>query len=204
MTLDMFHKQNNEPEKISLPDADLLFWPQFFSNDDAQRWFADLTANVQWEAKRIMMYGREVAVPRLSAWYADPSKDYTYSGNLHTALQWTPELLILKQMVEQRTGERFNSVLCNLYRDGQDSVAWHSDDEPELGHEPAIASLSFGETRIFHLRRADDHKQKFDIELPSGSCLLMRGRTQQAWQHQIAKSSRPLHARINLTFRWIT
>ncbi len=204
MTLDLFHNDNFEPERIDLPDAELLFWPQFYSMPDAHDWFERLMKSVAWEEKFIAMYGRQVAVPRLSAWYADTHKNYTYSGNLHTAMKWTSELLSLKQSLEHRTGEKYNSVLCNLYRDGQDSVAWHSDDEPELGKEPAIASLSFGETRIFKLRRADDHKQKFDIELPSGSCLLMRGKTQQAWQHQIAKSKKPLQARINLTFRLIS
>ncbi len=204
MTLDLFHNDNFDPERIDLPDAELLFWPKFYSTPDAQTWFEHLMKTVAWEEKVIAMYGRDVKVPRLSAWYADTQKNYTYSGNMHTPIPWLPELFTLKQEVENRTGEKFNSVLCNLYRNGQDSVAWHSDDEAELGKEPAIASLSFGETRIFKLRRADDHTQKFDIELPSGSCVLMRGKTQQAWQHQIAKSTKPLQARINLTFRLIS
>jgi len=204
MTIDLFHSDNFDPEQIDLPEAELLFWPHFYPEVDAHQWFERLMQNVAWEEKVISMYGRQVNVPRLSAWYADTHKNYSYSGNLHTPISWIPELLSLKQAVESRTGEKFNSVLCNLYRDGQDSVAWHSDDEPELGQEPAIASLSFGETRVFKLRRADDHQQKFDIELPTGSCLLMRGKTQQAWQHQIAKSSKPLRARINLTFRLIS
>ena len=200
----MFHSDNSEPEHIRLPGAELLFWPHFYTSLEAEGLYSRLLKNIAWEEKVIAMYGKDVLVPRLSAWYADTHKDYTYSGHTHTPLQWTPELLVLKQAVEERSGAVFNSVLCNLYRNGQDSVAWHSDDEPELGKQPIIASLSFGETRVFHLRRCDDHQQKFTIKLPTGSCLLMKGKTQELWQHQIAKSVKPLQARINLTFRLIS
>lgn len=204
MTIDMFHNDSLDPERIERPDAELLFWPQFYTALDAQNLFEQLMKTVAWEEKTILMYGKQVTVPRLSAWYADTHKSYTYSGNTHTPIEWTSELRSLKKELEDRTGDKFNSVLCNLYRNGNDSVSWHSDDEIELGKNPAIASLSFGEIRTFKFRRIDDHQQKFDIELPSGSCLLMRGTTQHAWQHQIAKTSKPLNARINLTFRLIS
>ena len=204
MTLDLFDNQSNEPQPISLPGADLVFWPQFYSLDEAELLYESLLEKTQWQEKVIRMYGRNVLVPRLSSWYADKRKDYTYSGALHNPLPWTSELLALKRAIESRTGAQFNSVLCNLYRNEKDSVSWHSDDEPELGLKPVIASLSFGETRTFQLRRKDDHKQKFAIELSSGSCLLMAGSTQQMWQHQIAKTSKTLKPRINLTFRLIS
>ena len=202
--LDLFESENGEPQHIDLPGAELLFWPQFYSQLGAEQWYAKLIEKVQWKEKIIQMYGRDVLVPRLSSWYADKEKNYTYSGALHTPLNWISELLVLKQDVEKRTQASFNSVLCNLYRNNQDSVAWHSDDEPELGNQPIIASLSFGETRVFQFRRKDDHKKKFALELPSGSCLLMRGDTQKLWQHQIAKTTQSLKPRINLTFRLVS
>ncbi len=200
----MFHCDHARPEHIELPGADLLFWPQFYTPIEAQHLYSHLMQRIAWEEKTIIMYGREVLVPRLSAWYADTHKDYTYSGHTHAPLPWIPELSQLKHAIEERSGEVFNSVLCNLYRNGQDSVAWHSDDELELGNEPVIASLSFGEARTFQLRRRDDHQQKFALELSAGSCLLMKGKTQKLWQHQIAKSVKPMEARINLTFRLIS
>lgn len=204
MTLDLFQQANSEPQNIVLPDADLLYWPAFFSSQDSEEWYSKLLEKVDWQEKTILMYGREVLVPRLSAWYADKTKNYTYSGSLHTPLDWSDELSTLKKQLEQTTAAQFNSVLCNLYRNEKDSVAWHSDDEPELGTQPVIASLSFGETRTFQFRRKDDHKQKFSLELASGSCLLMSGKTQQMWQHQIAKTNQSLKPRINLTFRLIS
>ena len=204
MTLDLFASEELGPQKITLPGADLLYWPNFYSSQEAQHWYEQLLASVQWQERMIRMYGRDVKVPRLSAWYADQCKEYTYSEALHKPFEWTTELSTLRQDLHNRTTAKFNSVLCNLYRDGQDSVAWHSDDEPELGVEPVIASLSFGETRSFQMRRKDNYRQKHTLDLISGSCLLMSGATQALWQHQVAKSSKVLEPRINLTFRWVS
>jgi len=203
MTMDLFEKPSNSPEQIELPDAELLYWPHFFSMEDADQWYEKLLKCIDWQQKSIVMNGKSVNIPRLSAWYADENKHYTYSGEVHLAEPWTAELLDLKTQIEQTTGVRFNSVLCNLYRDGNDSVAWHSDDETELGQNPHIASLSFGEERSFSFRNKRDHQKKFNLALRHGSCLLMSGTTQQNWQHQISKSTRLMQPRINLTFRYI-
>lgn len=204
MNLDLFDTGDQQPQKITLPDAELLYWPNFFCTSQAQYWYEKLINSIQWQEKVVHMYGRDVLVPRLSAWYADLGKDYTYSEALHIPLEWTEELSTIKNDVQNRTNAQFNSVLCNLYRDGKDSVAWHSDDEPELGIEPVIASVSFGETRAFKMRHKKDTQQNFSLELSSGSCLIMRGATQACWEHQIAKTTRVLTPRINLTFRLIS
>jgi alkylated DNA repair dioxygenase AlkB len=141
-------------------------------------------------------------VPRLSAWYGDAGAVYTYSGLRLEPLPWTPVLLEIKQATERLSGTRFNSVLLNLYRDGQDSMGWHSDDEPELGPEPVIASVSLGALRRFvfqHKKR----RWRIALDLEPGSVLLMAGATQHHWRHALPKTRRPVAPRINLTFRTI-
>lgn len=133
---------------------------------------------------------------------------YQYSGKTLTTKPWTPALLKLKTELEtfckNRLGDiRYNSVLCNLYRDGQDSMGWHSDDEPELGKNPIIASISLGETRPFKLQHKKDKKLKWQVPLEHGGLLIMAGETQHYWRHHIPKSQRPLKPRINLTLRWV-
>lgn len=150
------------------------------------------------------MFGKWIDQPRLTAWYADPGLSYTYSGLEWEPMEWNDILLDLKSIVENYAQYSFNSVLLNLYRDGKDSMGWHSDDEPELGKNPVIASLSFGQSRMFHLKhRFDKSTEKVRMELVNGSLLVMRGTTQHFWHHQIPKSKRPLQTRINLTFRQI-
>lgn len=150
------------------------------------------------------MYGRELLSPRLTAWYGDPGGEYSYSGVSHTPLAWTAPLLRLKHQVELATEAKFNSALLNLYRDGNDSVAWHSDDERELGPRPQIASLSLGAQRTFSLKhKARRDLPRVDLELTHGSLLWMGGTCQQHWLHQIPKRKRVTEPRINVTFRWI-
>lgn len=161
---------------------------------------ARLQAEIDWRRETITLFGRAVQQPRLCAWYG--ARAYTYSGLTLQPAPWTPLLAELRAAVEAATGRRFNSVLLNYYRDGRDSMGMHSDDEPELGPEPAIASLSFGEERPFLLRhKASGERRR--LVLANGSLLLMTGQTQACWQHGIAKSARPLGPRINLTFRHI-
>jgi alkylated DNA repair dioxygenase AlkB len=157
---------------------------------------------VEWEQHRIRIRGREIASPRLSAWYGDPDAHYRYSGLSLEPRPWLPVILELKSRVEAACDEPFNSVLLNLYRDGSDSMGWHSDDEPELGERPLIASLSLGATRRFRLR----HRRRKDLEpvaidLEGGSLLIMEGDTQRFWKHQVPKTKRTVEPRINLTFR---
>ena len=185
---------------ISLPDAELAWLAQLPLGCTNQDVFARLLADTPWRAETVLVYGKRHPQPRLTAWYGDAS--YTYSGLRLEPLPWTPLLLELRAAVEAACGQRFNSVLLNLYRNERDSMGMHSDDEPELGPAPVIASLSFGATRTLVLRHQRD-KRVLRLPLTDGSLLLMGGATQQNWVHGINKSTRPLGARINLTFRYI-
>jgi len=161
-----------------------------------------LAGKLAWQVHKIFVYGRWVEQPRLTAWYGDPGRDYLYSGIALTPTPWTPALLEIRDRCEALAGERFNSVLANLYRDGNDGVAWHSDNEKELGTDPIIASVSLGQERRFDLR----HRRTGEtvrVPLPCGSILIMSGATQRHWLHQVAKTRKPIGPRINLTFRRI-
>ncbi|HEY9615288.1 MAG TPA: alpha-ketoglutarate-dependent dioxygenase AlkB [Microcoleaceae cyanobacterium] len=186
---------------LHLPDADILFYPALLAQTDSDRLLTELTQTIAWRQDRITIFGRSLLQPRLTAWYGDPGKSYTYSGLTLVPTPWTPTLLELKATVESVSNIHFNSVLLNLYRDGNDSMGWHSDDEPELGQNPVIGSLSLGGTRRFMLRHRSQKDWKYQLELTSGSFLLMQGTTQHYWQHQIPKTKRPVSPRINLTFR---
>ena len=188
---------------LRLPDAEIIFYPHFLDGQESDRLLTQLTEMIDWRQDWITIYGRSMPQPRLTAWYGDPGKSYTYSGiTMHPSL-WTRTLLDLKANAEAVSGVVFNSVLLNLYRDGNDSMGWHSDDEPELGQNPVIGSLSLGGTRRFMLRHRAEKGLKHQLELTPGSFLLMQGTTQHDWQHQIPKTKRPVPPRINLTFRVI-
>jgi alkylated DNA repair dioxygenase AlkB len=187
-------------ERLDLPGAELLFWPRIDLGIDDSILMQRLIDTCEWRQERITVYGKPYLQPRLSAWYGDLS--YRYSGIRLEPRAWTPLLLRLRRCIEARTGLAFNSLLLNYYRDGMDGMGMHSDDEPELGARPAIASLSLGETRELVLQ----HRHRRDLEtlklpLPSGSLLLMQGDTQHNWRHGIRKSRRIQGARLNLTFR---
>ncbi len=190
-------------DTFDLPDAELHYYPDVI--DQEQRFYEYLSKKLAWRHDRIKMYGKWMKIPRLNAWYGDPDTAYSYSGITLAPLLWTPELLTIKQQVEQLTGHCYNSVLANWYRTGEDSVSWHSDDEPELGVNPVIASVSLGATRRFSLRHKDATVMSGTrhIDLEGGSVLLMAGRTQACWQHQLAKTKQAVGGRINLTFRTI-
>lgn len=191
-------------EQSLLPhDGFARYRPAFLPPSDADALFAALLKSVAWRQEVVTMFGRRVAVPRLVAWYGDPSAAYRYSGVRHQPLPWLDALADLRDRLHGATGGRFNSALLNLYRDGSDSVAWHADDEPELGREPLIASVSLGAERAFELR--DDARVRGTVRvwLAHGSLLLMGGTSQSHWQHRVAKTSRPVGPRINLTFRFI-
>jgi alkylated DNA repair dioxygenase AlkB len=163
-----------------------------------------LIADVAWRQEEIVVWRRKITQPRLIAWYGDSGRGYAYSGIRLNPLPWTPLLRDIKGCVEEAAGSRFNSVLLNYYRDERDSIGYHSDDEPELGERPIIASLSLGEERRFVLK----HKtlksvRPVRLSLASGSLLLMQGDTQRHWRHGIPKESRPCGPRVNLTFRTI-
>jgi len=192
---------------VRLPDAEVRYHPEFIASQAASDLFAELLAGIPWRAERIRLFGREVPVPRLQAWIGDPGAVYTYSGLRLTPLPWPAPVARLRDLLHaERPGARFDSVLLNLYRDGRDGMGWHSDDEPELGAEPVIASVSLGATRRFRMRhRTRRDLPAVEIDLESGSLLWMAGRTQECWQHSLPKRSpRSVPgARINLTFRRI-
>lgn len=184
-------------------DGEVIFHENFFDCKESNELFTELSSSTKWQQDTIKMFGKSIPLPRLTAWYGDEGKSYTYSGIEQHPEPWTPILSQIKERVEKTAEVTFNSVLLNLYRDGKDSVSWHSDDEPELGKNPIIASVSFGSIRRFKFKHKHDQKQKADIDLTPGSLLLMKGETQHCWLHQIAKTAKDVTPRINLTFRII-
>ena len=165
---------------------------------DAERLFEQLMAATQWRQEIATVMGRRVPIPRLTAWHG--AAGYVYSGIRMTPAPWNPPLVEIKAVAEARAGQAFNSVLLNLYRDGRDSVSWHADNEPGLGRNPVIASMSLGATRRFQMKHRR-REERLALDLPSGSCLVMAGPTQHHWLHQVPKTGRPVGPRINLTFR---
>jgi alkylated DNA repair dioxygenase AlkB len=168
---------------------------------DADALLALLVVEVPWEHHRLRLFGREINAPRLSCWIGDADAGYTYSRVRYEPHPWPDALLAIRERLLTECGVDFNGVLANFYRDGGDSMGWHSDDEPEIDRDAPIASLSLGAARRFVLRRRDDRAQRFTIELGHGSLLLMAGGMQHDWQHALPKTARAIGPRINLTFR---
>lgn len=188
---------------MDLPEAEVLFYPQLFPDAVANRLLQELVETTQWRQDSMKIYGKPTPLPRLTAWYGDPGARYIYSGIVNEPLPWTSVISEIKKVLEDISGVGFNGVLLNRYRTGKDSMGWHSDDEPEFGPNPVIASVSFGGTRNFQFRHKRQKDLKSNIELTHGSLLIMRGGTQENWQHQIPKTARPVQERLNLTFRRI-
>lgn len=203
-THDLFGGSPNQLEALALIDADVSISRHFLEPEEAELLFGALRTDTPWAASEIQIWGKRLLQPRLICWYGDPGAAYRYSGVSLKPLAWTPLLCELKDRISNVVGARFNSVLLNLYRDQNDSMGWHSDDEVELGMEPTIASISLGETRDFLLKHKTRKALKpARITLRSGSLLVMKGLTQKNWVHSIQKETRPLGERINLTFREI-
>lgn len=186
-----------------LPDADVRHLAGWLPRAQAGALQAALLREIPWEVHRIRMFGRLVDSPRLSCWMGDADARYRYSGADFLPHPWADVLLPIRERLQEELGTRFNSVLLNRYRSGTDSMGWHSDDEPELGPQPVIASLSLGAPRRFLLRRRDQHAAKAEFLLADGDLLVMASSTQAHYQHALPKSSRVHAERINLTFRWI-
>ena len=186
------------PPQLLPCDGSVFLHAEALAPADADRLFAELHAGIAWRQETATLMGRRVPIPRLTAWHG--AAGYVYSGIHLTPAAWTPPLLELKAVAERLAGQPFNSVLLNLYRDGRDSVSWHADNEPGLGRDPVIASISLGAVRRFQLkhRRA---AARLTLDLPHGSCLVMAGATQHHWLHQLPKTARAVGPRINLTFR---
>jgi alkylated DNA repair dioxygenase AlkB len=177
-------------------DGWLLFAPELYAPDDAAALFQQLLADIPWKQERI----RGGPVPRLNAWYSDARLDYAYSGLVHHGAGWPDWLLPIKERVETASEARFNSLLLNRYRDGRDSIGFHSDAEPELGRNPVVATLSFGTEREFVLRHRRS-KETLTYRLGSGSLLVMGGASQHHWVHGIPRTEAEVGERISLTFR---
>lgn len=187
-------------QRIALDDGGLLLFPRAFA-DEAPQLLAQLRHGIDWRQHEVRLFGRRLPAPRLSAWYGEPGCAYRYSGTCHEPLPFTPVLQQIRARLAALTGHDFDGVLLNLYRDGNDAMGWHSDDERELGPAPLIASVSLGATRRFLLRRRDDHARRQALELADGSLLLMEPPLQAFWQHALPRTRRPCGERINLTWR---
>jgi len=189
-------------ELYEFPKDLLEYREHFLSREEADRLKETLLDTAPWEQHTQKMYDKIVLTPRLTAWYGDPKDDKAEEERKPTNL-WTPELFSLKEKIAKEFGCRFNGVLLNLYRDHNDSVAWHRDKESRYGKRPVIASISLGQTRNFDFRKKDHHQSKYSLPLPHGSLLIMKGDLQEHWEHRIAKSAIPMKERINLTFRLV-
>lgn len=201
MLMDLF--ESSVEQVLHVDDADLALWQQidFGNENDLLR---QLIEETPWRQEHVTVWGKTHMQPRLIAWYGDDAQSYSYSGITLSGLPWTPALLRIKAKVETLCQSQFNSVLVNYYRDHRDGMGLHSDDEPELGPAPVIASVTFGAARPFVLK----HRYRRDLPnvkllLPSSSVLLMQGDTQRYWKHAVPKQTKPCGPRINLTFRRI-
>jgi len=191
-------------ERISMPDADVSYLGRLQLAEPDTQILQRLLIEIPWRCEEIAMWGRRMPQPRLTAWYGDAGSRYAYSGIALNPLPWTPILSDIKARIEAAVGSPFNSVLLNYYRDHCDSVGFHSDDEPELGERPVIASLSLGAVRTFVLKHKRSRAvQPVHLRLASGSLLLMKGDTQRHWRHGVPKANLPCGPRVNLTFRMI-
>lgn len=184
-------------------NGEVLFFPGFFTKAESDAHYSLLLQEINWKHEAIKMFGKEVMQPRLTAWYGDGDKSYSYSGITMHPIVWTDALLQIKQRIESVAATSFTSALLNLYRSGNDSMGWHRDNEKELGINPVIGSVSFGATRTFQLRDYNNKSVIKSIDLTHGSLLLMRGETQHYWEHRVPKESNSFKERINITFRKI-
>lgn len=192
----------NELQRIELAGAGLRFAPAWLSRAEADVLLSSLRDAIAWETHRIRMFGRTIDSPRLSCWIGDPGTGYTYSRTRFEPHPWPEVLIPMRVRLREALGIGFNSVLANRYRDGRDRMGWHSDDEPELGPQPTIASLSLGAARRFSLKPRGDG-ESLGLDLPHGSLLVMDGDTQSRYRHALPGTKRTVGERINLTFRRI-
>ena len=207
--MDLFNQENSTPkprvfEKHKLRDGEVWFMPNFIPEDKTMPYYNALMNSINWRQEQIKMYGKTYDVPRKTAWYGYEGFNYKYSGIMCNPERWTKELLEIKKVIEHFVpNQDFNSVLLNLYKDGNDKVSWHADDEKGLGDSPVIASVSLGATRRFDLKHKIYPEEKLQLQLPSGSLVVMTGGLQSNWLHQIPVQKKVKEPRINLTYRTI-
>lgn len=198
--MDVFRTQ--QPENLLPQDGIVYYYGQVLSPEAAGHYFDRLLHTLAWKNDEVIIFGKHILTKRKAAWYGDSPYRYTYSHTTRQALPWTPELLELKQLAQALSGLPFNSCLLNLYHNGQEGMSWHSDNEKELGPNPAIASFSLGAARKFSFKHKQT-RQTLSLELGNGSLLVMKGQTQACWLHSLPKTTRVSQPRINLTFRTI-
>ncbi len=184
-------------------DGETRYFEKFIQQDEANIYFEKLKTQIEWRQDPIKLFGKSIMQPRLTALYGNPEKPFGYSGIVMQPLGWTDFLLEIKNRIEVKAETNFTHVLLNYYRDGQDSMGWHRDNEAVLGPKPTIASVSFGQSREFQIRNYKEKKFKLKLPLDHGSLLIMSGNSQQNWEHQVPKKSKIMGSRINLTFRKI-
>ena len=190
-------------ENLNLKDAEVFYYPNYFTKNESMSLFQILTTETLWQQDDIKVFGKTYKQPRLTSLYGSNKRPYSYSDITMHPHKFSSTLLKIKSKIEDTTNEIFTTCLLNQYRDGQDSNGWHADDEKELGQNPVIASVSFGASRMFHLKHRYDKSHKCKLLLESGSLLLMKGTTQHFWLHQVPKTKKQIGSRINLTFRYI-
>jgi alkylated DNA repair dioxygenase AlkB len=198
MKLPLFEKED-APNLLPY-DGEMFYFENVLPMDEAQGYFERLMTGIEWENDEAIMFGKHIITKRKVAWYADRHYSYAYSNITKSSLPWTNALLDLKRTIEQLQQGCFNSCLLNLYHNGNEGMAWHSDDEKALGKTTTIASLSLGAVRKFALKHKQT-KEKITLNLTPGSVLFMKGSTQQHWLHRLPPTKKVAHARINLTFR---
>lgn len=200
--MDLFDDPNEEPRNLLPKDGEVHYYGPLMSSSEADLHFSKLFNTIEWRHDTANIMGKQIVTKRKVAWYGDKAYQYTYSHNTKTALPWTPQLLELKQLIEGKTGDCFNACLLNLYHDGSEGMAWHSDAEKDLKKHGAIASLSLGAERKFSFKHKET-KESTSVVLQHGSLLIMKGCTQDHWLHRLPPSTKITYPRISLTFRTI-
>ncbi len=198
--MQLFQEQPDKDKNYLPQDGIVNYLGMVLQPDEADHYFEQLMTHIEWENDKAIIFGKEIITKRKVAWYGDEPFAYTYSNTTKYALPWTKDLANLKAIIEQASGETFNSCLLNLYHTGEEGMAWHSDDEKDLKKNGAIASLSLGAERKFAFKHKLS-KAKVGLYLPHGSLLIMKGTTQSHWLHRLPPTKKVLEARINLTFR---
>ncbi len=198
--MDLF---NSKEFNLNLPDSNITYYSDFLDPESAYRYFQIFLKELNWQHHDITIFGKKIPQPRLTALYAVNDLPYSYSNLTLIPEKFTSELLEIQQKLNVQTGKDFTHCLANFYRDGNDSMGWHSDDENALGIDPVIASVSLGGVRNFQLKHKNIKDEKFKLDLEHGSLLLMAGSTQHFWKHQLPKTKKQVTSRINLTFRTI-
>jgi len=193
----------NDKIVFQVPDAHIEYYPNFFSEEEANALFEKLLTETSWQQDNITVFGKTYPQPRLTALFGNEGMPYSYSNITMHPQPWNEILLQMKLKITEVTQSDFTTVLLNRYRNGQDSNGWHADNEKELGTNPTIASISLGAPRAFHLQHNSIKEAKLKLTLEHGSLLLMKGTTQHCWKHQIPKTAKTIDQRINLTFRAI-